>query len=357
MRTVHAGLQLALWVGRKGRGAARLRWGGNELVLYVSALQIVGASGDDGEQLSSGLGLFEGGEWFSEAQRAVEQGHVTQAEANAVVKRVVADRLRSFLINPTAEISFEGEAAVGSNALAISFSHLMVELVLGPGGEKLLPLLLPDPSVTLRRLPDFPRRVGSLGLTEEGMAILAKVDERRTAAEIAKPSPHGAEMVLRLLAAALAAGIVEAVPPLSATLLEKPSEAAPAPEARKRRWWLWLLALALVGAAAAYIARARPWEWGADPGKGGPWGVAVDSGCQPAEVERLYRRQEADEAAFRVVPFGRSEEQCFRLLWGHFATREAAEAAMTQLPANVLARGFVPHVVRGTEPTPAAVRR
>lgn len=357
MRTVPAGLQLALWVGRKGRGAARLKWGGSELVLYMGGLQIVGVVGDDGEQLASALGLVEGGEWFSEAQRAADEGHVTQAEANAVVKRAVAEKLRSFLLDPTAEISFEGDAEAGGEALAISFPHLMVELVLGPGGEKLLPVLLPDPSVALRRLPDFPRRVGSLGLTEEGMAILAKVDDRRTAAEIARPSPHGSETVLLLLAAALGAGIVEAVAPLAATPLERPSEPGRMPARKARRWWPWLIALLLAGLAVAYIAVARPWERVGATGKGGPWGVAVDSGCQPGEVERLYRRQEADADAFQVVPFGRGDEQCFRLLWGHFATREAAEAAMTRLPANVLARGFVPHAVRGPDPAAGSVRR
>lgn len=350
MRTVPAALQLSLWVGRKGKGAARLRWSGRELVLTVSALQIVAVEGDDGDRLAAGLGLTERGEWFAEARQAVAQGQVSQAEANAIVKRAVAESLRSFLLDPTAEVVFEPREEVKGGDLVISFPHLMVELVLGPGGAELLPVLLPDPAAVLRRLPEFPRRVGALGLTEEGMAILAKVDDRRTADEIARPSPHGAETVLLLLAAALAAGIVEAVPSLPELPLQKDA-APPSPPPRRRRWWLWAAALLGVGAAAAYLALARPWQGVGASGAGGPWAVAVDGGCQPAEVERLYRRQEKDPEALRVVPFGSGQEQCFRLVWGHFASKEEAEAAMDRMPAGLLARGFSPHAVRAAEGT------
>jgi septal ring-binding cell division protein DamX len=80
--------------------------------------------------------------------------------------------------------------------------------------------------------------------------------------------------------------------------------------------------------------------------------VAVDGGCQPAELERLYRRQEQDKANLRVVPFGRGDGQCYRLIWGHFPTKEAADDTMAHLPAGVVARGFPPHVVRVEGTTP-----
>ncbi len=335
-----------MWVGRRGKGVARLRWSGGTLALTVNALQIVAVEGDDGERLAAGLGATEGGEWFATARRAVADGQVSQAEANAIVKRAVAETLRAFMLDAAAEVTFETQVEVVAGELEISFPHLMVELVLGPGGQELVPVLVPDPSVVLRRLPDFARRVGALGLTEEGMAILAKVNDRRTAADIAGPSPHGAETVLRLLAAALAGGIIEAVAPLPETPLEKGAQdEVPIVPRRRRRWLFWVLVLALA-AAAAYLATARPWQRPARAGAGGPWGVAVDGGCQPAEVERLYRRQETDPERLRVVPFGRGEEQCFRLVWGHFATREEAEAALSEVPSALVARGFVPHALR-----------
>jgi len=335
---------LALWVGRKGRGSARLRFAGRELVLHVNGLQVVGVTGDDGERLASAFGLFEGGEWFAEADKAVQGGQLSQAEAVAVVKHVLSDCLRDFFLDPAATVQLERAALVEPQGLNLSYPHLVVELVLGAGGEDLVGVLLPDPTVTLRRLPEFLKRVGALGLTEEGMAILAKVDDRRSAEEIARPSPHGRDTVLRLLAAAVGAGIVEPTPPLAEVPME-PAPTEPAP-ARRHRVWPWLV-VPLIAAAAVYLAMTQPWRQ--PSGKGGPWSVAVDSGCQPSEVERLYRRQEKDPESLRVTPFGRSGEQCFRLVWGHFPTRELAEQAMRSLPPGVLARGFVPHVVRSEE--------
>jgi hypothetical protein len=321
-----------------------LRFAGRELTLHINGLQVVGVTGDDGERLAPAFGLFDGGEWFAEADKAVRSGQLSKAEAVAVVKRVLSECLRDFFLDPAATVQLERALPSEPQGLNLSYPHIVVDLVLGPGGEDLVSVLLPDPTVTLRRLPEFLKRVGALGLTEEGMAILAKVDDRRSAEEIARPSPHGRDTVLRLLAAAVGAGIVEPMQPLAEVPMEQ-AQSEPAPP-RRRRVWPWV-ALLLVGAAAAYLAVMQPWRQLS--GVGGPWSVAVDSGCQPAEVERLYRRQEKDAANLRVTPFGRSGEQCFRLVWGHFPSREAAELAMRSLPQGVLARGFVPHVVHAED--------
>ncbi len=351
MARTSAANQLAQWVGRKSRGSAHLKWGQSELVLHVTGLQIVAVEGDDGDQLAAAFGLTNGGEWFSEAAAAVEAGQATQAEANAVVKRALADRLREFFEAPDAEVTFETVPQREPQGLTISYPHLVMEVVLGPGGERIADVMLPDPTLILRRLPDFPKRVGALGLTEEGMAILAKVNDQRTAQEIADPSPHGREVAIRLLAAATAAGLVEATLrvaeiPLSTT---QPPRFGVGP--RRRRWPWVLLLLALVVAVVA-LALLRPWDSGAVVGGGGPWSVAVDGGCQPAELERLYRRQEQDKVNLRVVPFGRGDSQCYRLIWGHFPTKEAAEDVIGHLPSNVTSRGFPPHVVRVEGSTP-----
>ena len=338
---------MALWVGRKGKGTARLHWADTELVLYVSGLQIVAVEGDDHERLTAAFGLTDGGEWFAEAAAAVAAGQVSQAEANAVVKRAVAERLREFFMAPDGEASFDSALPYEPKGLTISYLHLVMEMGLGPGGEELVGVFLPDPALILRRLPDFPKRVGALGLTEEGMAILAKVNDQRTAQEISDPSPHGRDLALRLLAAAEGAGLIEAV----SRVAETPLSTAQAPPRfglapRRRVWPRLALALALA-VGAALLLYFRPWESAIVVGGGGPWAVAVDGGCQPAELERLYRRQEQDKANLRVVPFGRGDGgQCYRLIWGHFPTKDAAEGTMAHLPAGVVARGFPPHVVR-----------
>lgn len=320
-------------------------------MLVVTGLQIVAVEGDDNERLAAAFGLTDGGEWFTEAVSAVNSGQVTQAEGNAVVKRALAEKLRDFFTAPDAEVTFETALRHEHQGITISYPHLVMEMVLGPGGEQIASALLPDPSLILRRLPDFPKRVGALGLTDEGMAILAKVNDQRTAQEIADPSPHGREVAVRLLGAATAAGLVEATDriaeiPLNTT---QPPRFGVAP---RRRLWPWvLLILGLVAAVTALVV-LRPWESVALVGGGGPWAVAVDGGCQPAELERLYRRQEQDKLNLRVVPFGRGESQCYRLIWGHFPSKEVAEDVISHLPANVTSRGFPPHVVRVEGSTP-----
>ena len=344
-------VQLALWVGRKGKGSAFLRWDQSRLVLHVVGLQIVGVEGDDGGRLAGAFGPTGGGEWFSQAVGAVTAGRVTQSEANAVVKQALAERLREFFLAPDGEASFESDAALAPGPLTISFPHLVVEMILGSGGEDLVDRFLPDPRLLLRRLPDFPKRVGALGLTQEAMAILAKINDQRSALEITEPSPHGREVALRLLAAAAGAGLVET----SSKITEVPLATTPPPHyaaPARRRWWPVVLGLLVVAAVTTVVLFVQSWRSAKVVGGGGPWAVAVDGGCQPAELERLYRRQEQDKVNLQVVPFGQGTEQCYRLAWGRFPTKEAAAAVIPRLPQGTVARGFPPHVVRveGTSP-------
>ena len=314
-------------------------------MLHVLGLQIVAVEGNDNERLAAAFGLTDEGEWFSKAAAAVASGQVTQAEANAVVKRTLAETLLEFLTAADAEVTFESDVVPEPHGLTISYPHLVVELTLGPSGEQVAAAFLPEPELILRRLPEFPKRVGALGLTEEGMAILAKVNDQRTAHEIADPSPHGRQVALRLLAAAAGAGLIEAV----SEVAEIPLNTTPAPRfelAPRRRVWPWVLLVLAILAIAVFLISTRPWEGGSLVGGGGPWAVAVDGGCQPAELERLYRRQEQDKVNLRVVPFGKGDGQCYRLIWGHFPSKDAAEEMISHLPSGVTSRGFPPHVVR-----------
>lgn len=345
MGSLSAASTLALWVGRKNRGTARLRWSEGELLLHVAALQIIGVEGDDREKLAAAFGLTSGGEWFAEARSAVAGGLVTQGEANTVVKQALAERLREFFLAPDAEVTFETNTQAEPQGLMVSFPHLMIEMVLGPGGEEIEGQFLPSGDLVLRRLPDFARRVGALGLTQEGMAVLAKINDYRTASEIADPSPHGREMALRLLAAAVGAGIAEAAVRVAEVPFASPAVPEPAPKERRRRWWPWAVAVLVILGLAAVIWFAFASAKTEVPVAGGPWGIAIDGGCQPAELERLYRKQEQDRASLRVVPYGQGAQTCYNLVWGGFPSREAAGAAQGQVPSALVARAFVVHVV------------
>lgn len=337
-----AALRLSSWIGKLGRGSAVLRFGGQRLVLHVDAGSITSVEGNDGEILAAAFGLPPEGDWFAEARAAVAQKLVTPEEAAAVLKRALTSQLKRFFLDAEANLEvFPGQPRPGGGFL-ISYPHVMYELVLKEGGEALVPVFLPDPSVVLRRLPGFSRWVGELQLPEEALAVLAKVNDSRSAEAIAEPSPHGRDMVFRFLGATVGAGLVELeVPSLEETPLDT-EEPVSAP--RRRRWWWWVLpVVAVLVAAAFFLLRplAKPTVGAAQ----GPWSIAVGGACQPAELEQLYRLQAKDKEKLRVVPFGASGQPCYRLVWGFFATQGEAEAALAAVPENLVQRGFQPHAV------------
>ena len=350
MGQVSAAGQLALWIGRRGRGAARLTWGEQELTLFVAAGHVVGVEGDDGEVLAASFGLGDAKDWFRQAQAAVEAGQVSQGEATAVVKRALSEALRRFFLAPDGKVTFQQDAEATPDEFTISYPHLAVEMTLGASDEALVSVFLPDPSMVLRRLPEFARRAGGLGLTDEGMLVLAKINDTRTAREIAEPSPHGDVTAYRLLASAVAAGLAEATPRLEDMTFASIAEPLPEPR-RGRRWWLWFLILLLGAGAAAFFLFGFPWDGVEKRSEGGSWAVAVDMRCQPADLERLFRRQERHSDLLRIIPTQEGEEACFWLIWGSFATREDAAQAAVSVPPAMRTDGFPPHVVPvGQEP-------
>lgn len=336
-----AALRLSSWVGKLGRGSAVLRFGEQRLVLHVDAGAITSVEGNDGEILTAAFGLPPEGDWFAEARAAVTQKLVTPEEAAAVLKRALTSQLKLFFADPQASLElFPGEPRPASGFL-ISYPHVVYELVLREGGETLVPVFLPDPSAVLQRLPGFARWVGELRLPEEALAILAKVNDARSAEAIAEPSPYGKDVVYRLLAAAMGAGLVEAEEPAFEETQLEVTEPEPRPR-RKRQWW-WVFPAALAVAAVLFLGRSLL-QSGPNPSQG-PWSIAVGGACQPAELEQLYRLQARDKEKLRVVPFGDASQPCYRLVWGSFASREQAEGALSAVPEGLLQRGFQPHAV------------
>lgn len=338
-----AALRLSAWIGKLGRGSAVLRFDGQRLVFHLEAGTITSVEGDDGEILAGAFGLPPQGDWFAEARAAVAQGLVTPDEAAAVLKRALTSQLKRFFLASEATLEvFPGQPRPGAGFL-ISYPHVIYELVLKEGGELLVPVFLPDPSAVLRRLPGFSRWVGELQLPDEALAILAKVNDSRSAEAIAEPSPHGKDMVFRFLAATVGAGLVE----VELQSLEEPAPDTEPPvtetQRRRRRWW-WVVPV-LAASVAAVLLLSRPLSKPASERSQGPWSIAVGGACQPAELEQLYRLRDRDRERLRVVPFGASDPPCYRLVWGFFATREEAEAAVGAVPESLVQRGFQPHAV------------
>ncbi|MCX7894528.1 MAG: SPOR domain-containing protein [Thermoanaerobaculum sp.] len=338
-----AATRLSSWIGKLARGSAVLHYGEHKLVLHVDAGAITSVEGHDGDLLAASFGLPPEGDWFAEARTAVAQGLVTAEEAAAVLKRALTNQLKAFFLHPQGEVElYLGEPRPASG-FVISYPHVLYELVLKEGGEDLVPVFLPNPRAVLRGLPGFSRWIGELALPEEALAILAKVNDVRSAEAIAEPSPHGKELVFRLLAASVGAGLVEARSvPLDQLEVEN-GEVVASPPRKRRVWWWYLLALVLAASGVLLVVWSQlaphPQQ------SGGPWGVAVGGACQPAELEQLYRLQAKDRENLRVVPFGVGGQPCYRLVWGSFASQQEAEAALQSLPASVLQKGFVPHAV------------
>ncbi|MGV8040948.1 MAG: hypothetical protein AB2L07_13020 [Thermoanaerobaculaceae bacterium] len=249
-------------------------------------------------------------------------------------------------------MAFDSDAQAEAQGLTVSFPHLVMEMILGTGGEVLEEQFLPSPDLVLRRLPDFARRVGALGLTQEGMAVLAKINDHRTAREIADPSPHGRDMALRLLAAAVGAGIAEAAPRVAEVTFATPLAVEPPPR-RRRRWWPWVVAALVVIVAVAALLLAVPGREAAVAVQGGPWGLGhrrrLPAGRARAALPQAGAGQ-GQPARGAVRPGLRAGAST--LVWGGFATREAAQAAQAQVPSTLVARAFVVHAVHAEQRSP-----
>jgi hypothetical protein len=81
-------------------------------------------------------------------------------------------------------------------------------------------------------------------------------------------------------------------------------------------------------------------------GTGAEWGLVVDMGCEPQELQRVLRKVRQYPDALRAVEAGGAEGgPCWRLIWGRFPSREAASRAIADIPAHLKLEGFTPHAV------------
>ena len=134
---------------------------------------------------------------------------------------------------------------------------------------------------------------------------MAKITGQRTAEEIATRSPHGSDEVIRLLAALIATGMLEPVPVVTpATEVDLLPDGFPDEQPVRRRLrvgWILIIAAAIgVVAVVAAILIARVLASGSTRPQSS-WGVVVDMGCEPQDLQRVLRKANQQPQTLRAV--------------------------------------------------------
>ncbi|MCU0304207.1 MAG: hypothetical protein MUC56_09140 [Thermoanaerobaculales bacterium] len=351
--------ELGRWIARRESATARLAWSDGEIVLGLQNGRIHSVHGLDAEDLSARLGCAAAGEreLLAEAQRLCSEHGVPETRAIGTVKEMVQRALHGWLTDPGRKFTVEEGSPDETEGPTISITHALVELVLADTRSDLAVAILPDREVLLRRSRSFIELYAPLRLSEEADLIVAGISGAATAASVARASSHHPDEVARLVAALVATGVLEPVEPAipeqdldwsGADLDDGPGERS------RRKIPLWLIGVAALGLVAviAVIAWIVSRAGTSDPGPtaGGDWGVVVEMGCEPEDLQRMLRKRNVERSSLRTVKADPGTgDTCFRLVWGSFATRQAAESAMSDVPSSLVEAGFEPHVIEVTE--------
>lgn len=96
-------------------------------------------------------------------------------------------------------------------------------------------------------------------------------------------------------------------------------------------------------AAAAFEAKLRTAKAG--------YTIDVEIACQPDTLAKGYAAAQGNPA-FMVIPYRFRGRSCYRVIWGTFASRAEAEAALMKLPAHFLGDANPPKVRSWSEVRP-----
>lgn len=359
MSDPHEIWELGRWIGRQEGGAARLAWAGGELILRIHRGRIRFVEGIDSSELSRRLSCQPVGkrDLLEEARVLAKGGQIAESYAMGAAKELIQKSLRSWLLDPNRELEVvEGEPDAVDGA-TISITHTLVELVLSDTSGETAAAILPNDDVLLVRSPGFLDLYAPLRLSEEADLIVSKISGERTAGEVAESSNHGVAEVLRLLAGLVITGILEPETPLH---ISDDVDLLPAEEIAvgpKRRlpvsWILGAAAVLFVVLAVLLFVMTRSSD--SEPAQGTigagdlVWSLVIDMGCEPQDLQRVLKKAQDNPKVVRPVAADvGSGEPCWRLVWGRFSTREAAEAATDGIPDELLQQGFEPHPIELT---------
>jgi hypothetical protein len=360
--------QLASWIARQEGGAAQLRWSDGELVLRICRGRIRFVEGIDTAALCHRLSCEPVGriDLLEEARELAATGQIAETYAMGAAKEILQQHVRRWILDPGRELEIvEGEPDT-VNGATISITHTLVELVLSDTSGATASTILPDLDVFLSRSPGFLEMYSPLRLSEEADLIVSKITGERTAREVAERSEHSIDEVSRLLAALVVTGILEPEPAL---LVEGEVDLLPAEdfsESSRRRipvsWIVGAAALLLIVLLAIAWAVSRSGgEQGASATAGGSndghWGLVVDMGCEPQDLQRVLKKADQHPDTVRpVVAEATGRDKCWQLVWGDFGSREAAQGAVNRVPDALRREGFEPHPIEltGDEARPTA---
>jgi len=344
--------RLGRWIARRDNGGARLTWSGGSITLRLREGRLVSTEGLDTATLASRLGCAGLGhaDLLEEARALATQRGVQEMEAVGCAKETVETALRSWYLDPNRQLELVEEEPPAVDGATISMTHAVVELILNDAGSELCSRILPDLKVLLRRTASFIDLYVPLRLSEDADLIVAKITGQRTAEEIALRSPHGTDEVVRLLAALIAAGMLEPVPvvtpPKEVELLPSTFPEEPPPRRRVRIGLLLGLAAgvaALLIIATLVLLRVLAGTNAAPPAR---WGVVIDMGCEPQDLQRVLRKANQHPQILRAVKASSErDEPCWRLVWGRFASAGEASTAIASLPSGLKRQGFEPHPI------------
>ena len=359
MSDPHEIWQLGRWIGGQEGGAARLAWTDGELILRIHKGRVRFVEGIDSTELGKRLSCQPGGnhDLLEEARSLAKDGQIAETHAMGAAKELIQGSLRAWLLDPTRELEIvEGEPDDVDGA-TISITHTLVELVLSDTSGEIADAILPNDDVLLVRSPGFLDLYAPLRLSEEADLIVSKISGERTAGEVAENSNHGSDEGLRVLAGLVVTGIFEPETPLH---ISDDVDLLPAEEitdGSKRRipvsWILGTAAALFVVLAVILFIMTRSSDSEPIQGVTGEndltWSLVIDLGCEPQDLQRVLKKAQENPKVVRPVAADVGDvEPCWRLVWGRFSSREAAEAATDGIPAELLQQGFEPHPIELT---------
>jgi len=326
-------------------------------VLGVRQGRIHSAVGLDSGELAERLGCDGEGndDLLAEARALGQLRHIPETRAMGKAKEILQEALHEWLLDPDRQFSIDGGEPPEADGATISITHALVELVLADTEHNVASTILPDEAVTLERSKGFLELYAPLRLSEEADLIVAGITGGTTAKDVARKSPHRPEEVVRLVAALVTTGILRASEPVdSAEELDWTGADFSDENPTRRKIPVWMIGAAaavlliVIAVVALALMRGGDSENAAVVGSG-DWGVVVEMGCEPQDLQRMLRKRNLERKALRTVKADPTDDDtCFRLVWGSFPNRTAAEEAVGEVPPNLIEDGFQPHVIEVT---------